>query len=222
MRDDEILGMVWLLQQQRIQFNQMEEQIQTMEAEADTLEKQLHATNFTIAAVLAREFTKVPRERTMYVRWERWFEETQPRIGEQHFRACFRVSSSTFRYLVDVCRPSTVRQDTSMKSATTVEKRVTISLYRPCSSAKERTIGHLFAVGQSVVNGSYREFCDVIIDQLESRTVSIARSQDIDHHMLEFQTVLRFPNAIGALDGCHLPVSPPKDSAVDYRNYKGW
>ncbi|KAG0436734.1 hypothetical protein HPB47_017782 [Ixodes persulcatus] len=34
--------------------------------------------------------------------------------------------------------------------------------------------------------------------------------------------VLGFPNAIGALDGCHLPVSPPKDSAVDYRNYKGW
>ncbi|KAG0415067.1 hypothetical protein HPB47_007766 [Ixodes persulcatus] len=143
-------------------------------------------------------------------------------MGEQHFRACFRVSSTTFRYLVDVCRPSMVRQDTSMKSAMTVEKRVAISLYRLCSSAEERTIGHLFAVGKSVVNGSYREFCDVIIDQLESRTVSMVRSQDLDHHMLEFQAVLGFPNAIGALDSCHMPVSAPNDSAVDYRNYKGW
>ncbi|KAG0410155.1 hypothetical protein HPB47_012737, partial [Ixodes persulcatus] len=50
----------------------------------------------------------------------------------------------------------------------------------------------------------------------------MVRSQDLDHHMLEFQAVLGFPNAIGALDGCHLPVSLPKDSAVDYRNYKGW
>ncbi|KAG0425285.1 hypothetical protein HPB47_027530 [Ixodes persulcatus] len=40
--------------------------------------------------------------------------------------------------------------------------------------------------------------------------------------MREFQAVLGFPNAIGALDGCHLPVSPPKDLAVDYHNYKGW
>ncbi|KAG0418148.1 hypothetical protein HPB47_005096 [Ixodes persulcatus] len=121
MGDDELLGLAWSLQQQRIQFNQMEVQIQTMEAEADTLEEQLHATNFTIAAVLARELTKVPRERTVYVRPDRWFEETLPRMGEQHFRACFRVSSTTFRYLVDVCRPSMVRQDTSMKSAMTVE-----------------------------------------------------------------------------------------------------
>ncbi|KAG0423853.1 hypothetical protein HPB47_000384 [Ixodes persulcatus] len=103
-----------------------------------------------------------------------------------------------------------------------VEKRVAISLYRLCSTAEERTIAHLFAVGQSVVNESYREFCDVVIEELEARTVSMIRNEDLEHHMREFQAVLGFPNAIGALDGCHLPVSPPKDSAVDYRNYKGW
>lgn len=72
-----------------------------------------------------------------------------------------------------------------------------------------------------MVNGSYRDFCDQIIDQLESSTVSMVQSQDLDHHMLEFQAVLGFSNAIGALYGCHLPVSAPNDSVVDYRNYKG-
>ncbi|XP_040072845.1 putative nuclease HARBI1 [Ixodes scapularis] len=66
MGDDELLGMVGSLQQQRIQFNQMEEQIQTMEAEADTLDEQLQASNFTIAAILARELIKVARQRTVY------------------------------------------------------------------------------------------------------------------------------------------------------------
>ncbi|CAN7947596.1 unnamed protein product, partial [Ixodes hexagonus] len=152
----------------------------------------------------------------------RWFEDTLPRLGDQHFRACFRVSSTTFRYLGDVCRPSMLRQDTVMKRAITVEKRVAISLYRLSSTAEERTIAHLFAVGQSVVNGSYREFCNVVIEKLELRTDSMVRNEDLDKHILEFQAVLGFPKAIGALDGCHLPVSPPKDSAVDYRNYKGW
>ncbi|CAN7978825.1 unnamed protein product, partial [Ixodes persulcatus] len=27
---------------------------------------------------------------------------------------------------------------------------------------------------------------------------------------------------IGALDGCHFPISPPKVNASDYHNYKGW
>lgn len=47
-------------------------------------------------------------------------------------------------------------------------------------------------------------------------------NEDLEHHMHEFKAVLGFPNTIGALDGSRLPVSPAKDSAVDYRNYKRW
>ncbi|KAG0424132.1 hypothetical protein HPB47_000118 [Ixodes persulcatus] len=114
-----------------------------------------------------------------------------------------------------------LRQDTVMKRAIMMEKRLAISLYRFCSSAEERTIGHLFAVGQPVVNESYREFYDATIDELESRTVSMVRILDLDHRRLEFQAVLGFPNAIGALDGCYMPVFPPKDSTVDYQNNNG-
>ncbi|KAH7948858.1 hypothetical protein HPB49_002820 [Dermacentor silvarum] len=39
--------------------------------------------------------------------------------------------------------------------------------------------------------------------------------------MREFYAVTGFPEAIGALDGCHFPVSPPKKHAMDYYNYKG-
>ncbi|KAH7941379.1 hypothetical protein HPB49_012852 [Dermacentor silvarum] len=40
--------------------------------------------------------------------------------------------------------------------------------------------------------------------------------------MREFHAVTGFPQAMGALDGCHFPISPPKKAAVDYYNYKGW
>lgn len=53
-----------------------------------------------------------------------------------------------------------------------------------------------------MVNGSYRQFCDVIIDKLESRTVLVVLSQDLYHHMLEFQAVLEFAKAIV---GCGQP-----------------
>ncbi|XP_064469560.1 uncharacterized protein LOC135384279 [Ornithodoros turicata] len=41
-------------------------------------------------------------------------------------------------------------------------------------------------------------------------------------HIREFFAVCQFPQAVGALDGCHFPVSPPKDHGSDYINYKGW
>ncbi|KAH6936453.1 hypothetical protein HPB50_017562 [Hyalomma asiaticum] len=41
-------------------------------------------------------------------------------------------------------------------------------------------------------------------------------------HIKEFQAVCGFPQGVGALDGCHIPVSPPKEHATDYYNYKGW
>ncbi|KAH7944281.1 hypothetical protein HPB52_017884 [Rhipicephalus sanguineus] len=41
-------------------------------------------------------------------------------------------------------------------------------------------------------------------------------------HVREFFAVTGFPQAVGALDGCHFPVSPPKKHATDYYNYKGW
>ncbi|KAH7976751.1 hypothetical protein HPB52_018925 [Rhipicephalus sanguineus] len=41
-------------------------------------------------------------------------------------------------------------------------------------------------------------------------------------HMRECYAISGFPQAIGALDGCHFVVSPPKKDAVDYYNCKEW
>ncbi|KAL1468254.1 hypothetical protein MTO96_025562 [Rhipicephalus appendiculatus] len=41
-------------------------------------------------------------------------------------------------------------------------------------------------------------------------------------HIHEFKAMLGFPQSMGALDRCHFPISPPKENATDYRNYKGW
>ncbi|XP_040070896.1 uncharacterized protein LOC120843564 [Ixodes scapularis] len=44
---------------------------------------------------------------------------------------------------------------------------------------------------------------------------------ELPDHVRESQAALEFPQGIAALDGCHLPVSPPKVNASDYYNYKG-
>ncbi|KAL3211902.1 hypothetical protein MRX96_051923 [Rhipicephalus microplus] len=114
------------------------------------------------------------------------------------------------------------RVDTTMREAISVEKRVAVSLYHLCSAAEDRTITELFAVGRSTVNLLYKEFCTTVLKNLEDDWVKMPSPTDMEEHMREFFAVTGFPQGVGALDGCHFPVPPPKKYASDYYNNKGW
>ncbi|KAL3199958.1 hypothetical protein MRX96_043683 [Rhipicephalus microplus] len=101
-------------------------------------------------------------------------------------------------------------------------KRVAVALYKLCSSAEDRTVANLFDLGRSTVNTIYREFCDIVVEALEDQWVRMLAADEMTHHIREFYAVTGFPQAVRALDGCHFPVSPPKENAIDYYNYKGW
>lgn len=45
--------------------------------------------------------------------------------------------------------------------------------------------------------------------------LTIVRQNELQNRMLEFEVVCSIPSAIGALDGCHLAVSPLKDQDCD-------
>ncbi|KAH9361143.1 hypothetical protein HPB48_003005 [Haemaphysalis longicornis] len=112
--------------------------------------------------------------------------------------------------------------NTRMREAIPVEKRVAVGLYKLCSSAEDRSVAIIFAVGRSTVNSIYREFCEAVVEVMGDEWIGLPTAQGMTDHMREFAAVCDFPNAVGAMDGCHFPVSPPKEHASDYINYKGW
>ncbi|XP_064483202.1 uncharacterized protein LOC135396090 [Ornithodoros turicata] len=109
-----------------------------------------------------------------------------------------------------------------MRAAISVEESVAVGLYRLCSTAEDRTIAHLFGIGRSTVNTVYRQFVTAVIEKLESEWLRMIRPEAMAAHLREFYAVTGFPQALGALDGCHFAVSPPEKNAVDYHNHKGW
>ncbi|XP_064468466.1 uncharacterized protein LOC135379146 [Ornithodoros turicata] len=177
--------------------------------------------HFDLAAVIADCVRRVHRRRWAFERNERWFEDTLPHLGDLHFKQALRVSPSTFRYLLQSLR-SLEREDTNMRGAISLEKRVAVGLYRLCSTAEDRTIAHLSAISRSTVNTIFREFCGAVIEHLKSEWLRMVRPEEMASHMRKFFALSGFPHAVGVLDGCHFPVSPPKLHAVDYHNYKGW
>ncbi|KAH7946703.1 hypothetical protein HPB52_003760 [Rhipicephalus sanguineus] len=109
-----------------------------------------------------------------------------------------------------------------MRKPLSVGKRVAVGLYRLCSSAEDRTIAHLFGIGRSTVNTVYRELCRAVVSKVEGAWMQMPRKEEMTDHMRECYAITGFPQAIGALYGCHFAVSPPKRYAVDYYNYEGW
>lgn len=185
-------------------------------------EEQLAATSFVLAAAVCETSHAIFRERWSYQRNENWFEDTLPNLGEANFKQAFRVSQTTFRYIVESCRPVLERQDTTMRKAISTEKRVAIGLYKLCSTAEDRTVAHLFGQGRSTVNTIFRQFVRAVIEMLEAEWIRMVSRKDMAAHLREFFAVTGFPHALGAMDGCHFPISPPKEHASDYHNYKGW
>ncbi|XP_050028799.1 uncharacterized protein [Dermacentor andersoni] len=185
------------------------------------IRRRLIANNCLLTA-LASSRRAVQRRVWAYRRHEQWFEKTLPNLGSRHFKQSFRVSETTFRYLVDVCRPAMQRQATNMRECVALEKRVAVSLYKLCSCAEDRAIADIFGIGRSTVNVIYREFCATVVATLEKEWVKMPSPDDMPAHIKEFQAVCDFPQGVGALDGCRIPVSPPKEHASDYYNYKGW
>ena len=63
----------------------------------------------------------------------------------------FRMSHDTFVYLRDELHASVERNDTTMRQAIPVERRVALTLCFLSTGTDYRTIGHLFGVSKSTV-----------------------------------------------------------------------
>lgn len=194
-----------------------------LSAEIDMLEAKSRRHRRRSKRLLLAAVLQCTRQRAlwMYPRPNSWYETTLPHLPDSGFRDNFRMNRPTFHYIVGVCE-NMRRQDTSMRKAIALEKRVAIGLYRLATSAEERTVANLFGVSPASVNMIFREFCAVIVNNLEAQLVCFPKLHELQEHMRQFAAVCGFPQGVGALDGCHIEVCPPKEEAADYFNYKGW
>ncbi|KAH9373466.1 hypothetical protein HPB48_009511 [Haemaphysalis longicornis] len=185
-------------------------QQQHLQAEIEEIDEELRQTAKRRKLRMAAIMRLCSRERRVwsYHRSGSWYDTTLPNLPDSAFRENFRVSSTTFTYIVNACECMR-RQDTNMRRAIPLDKRVAIGLYRLASSAEERTVAHLFGVSRPLVNLIFREFCRVVVRHLEHLYIKFPRPCEMAEHLRQFEAVLGFPRELVALDGCHLEVCPP-------------
>ncbi|KAG8193586.1 hypothetical protein JTE90_000222 [Oedothorax gibbosus] len=153
-------------------------------------------------------------------RTDNWWAKIVIPMDETEWRNNFRISKSTYRFL---CEKLTTldRMDTRMRHAIRRDKRIAIAVYTLSSSAEYRTIGNLFGVSKSSVCKIVAEFCTLFVHLCSKDFIQLPTTeQEILRAATEFESFWDFPQCVGAIDGTHIKIQPPKVHAHSYYNYK--
>ena len=93
-----------------------------------------------------------------------WFEHMLlNQYANNIWREHFRISRQTFQFICNLVRPHLVRQDTNMRRAIPVEKRVAVALWRLATGNSYRTTGLVFGVGRCTALKLKDEFCSALL-----------------------------------------------------------
>ena len=103
-----------------------------------------------------------------------------------------------------------------------VEVRVAVTIWKLATNVEYRTLSAVFGLGRSTVGEIVVETCRAIASHLLSQYVQIPHGDRLKEIVEEFETCWGFPQAAGAIDGSHIPIIHPDESASDYYNRKGY
>ena len=109
-----------------------------------------------------------------------------------------------------------------MREPVSVEERVAVTIWKLATNVEYRTLASLFGLGRATVGRIVVETCSEIAMHLLPRYVQIHSGEKLKEIIEGFETVWGFPQAAGAIDGSHIPIIRPDDSASDYYNRKGY
>lgn len=174
-----------------------------------------------IQAVLAVLNQPKPKVVWMRLRSDAWFEMVMRSYNEQQWYENFRVTKTTFMFILNEIRDDITRQDTVMRKAISAERRLALTLYYLASTAEYRTLAHLFGVSNSFVCIVVKDVCDAVNRRL-SRMIDFPQGEDLVQVMECYEKNWDIPMCAGAIDGTHIPILAPQESHADYVNRKGY
>ena len=152
-----------------------------------------------------------------------FWEETCQGWNERDWVENFRMSKEAFNRLCVELSPHILKRDTNFRKAIKVRHRVAMTLYWLADTAQCRMIANLFGVGKSTVCGIVKQVCEVIVRIPLPRYIYVPRSrQEVQEKIEGFESWAGFPQVVGAVDGCNVPIIGAEQIPDDYISRKGF
>lgn len=113
----------------------------------------------------------------------------------------------------DELRPHLERQTTKFRLPVSVEVRVAVTIWRLGANVELRTLAALFGLGRSTVGEIVLDTCDAIAIHLLPKYIRIPQNCCLRAIEEGFEHRWGFPHTVGAIDGSHIPILKPMESA---------
>ncbi|XP_015276457.1 PREDICTED: uncharacterized protein LOC107118608 [Gekko japonicus] len=161
-----------------------------------------------------------PNDRTVWSKTQKtdwWDNLLASQFDSSEWVRYFRMSREAVLELVERLRPVLQREDTNMRAAIPVDKRVALTLWKLATSDSYRSVANQFGVGVSTASVIVMEVCEAIHDVLLKHVIQLGDAQAV---MDGFDRA-GFPNCLGVVDETHIPILCSPHGASAYINGKG-
>ena len=136
------------------------------------------------------------------------------------FTEYFRINKETFNNLCEILRPELSNQNTQLRNAVDLEKRVAIAIRRLAKGDSFTSLSMQFGVGSSTCHAICQEF-EATLCNIRGRYIKFPYTRNEAQRIInDFQELNGIPQIVGIVDGSHIPIIAPNENKEDYFNRK--
>ena len=141
---------------------------------------------------------------------------------DQKWVKTFRLTKDKFYELLEMLRPYVSPDETSPNHRKLdAAKRIAVCLYHLRDTGSMWMTANTFGIHQSTVSMVVVEICDAIKRILGQQLLYMPKTEeDIKKKVTCMELKFGMPQALGPIDGTHIPNIRPPESSQDYFNYK--
>ena len=103
-----------------------------------------------------------------------------------------------------------------------MEQRIAVTIWKLPSNIEHRMLAGMFGIGWSTACEIVNDTAKQIVTHLLPKYVKIPNGDRLKEIVEGFEILLGFPQAVGIIDGTHIPIIHPQYSSADYYNWKGF
>ncbi|XP_067948704.1 uncharacterized protein [Watersipora subatra] len=150
-----------------------------------------------------------------------WYDNVLLNSEDSIWIANLRLPRGSVENLCTILAEELSPADLTVREPLSLMKRVCIALYKLASCAEYRAVAAVFGVSTASVHIYLHRFTKAIC-KIKSRYIQWYTTEEAIDMAAFIEQNYKYPQAIGAIDGSHIPVKPPLDGKADYICRKGY
>lgn len=137
-------------------------------------------------------------------------------IPDSHFRRLMRMNRNTFNVILNTLGPRLVRQNSIFRDCLPPCKVLALGIYRLAHGNTYVSMAPTFCVGKSTTIEAVQDVVNALFDIRQDHIKWPETLAEVEESISTFDALSSLPNIVGAIDGSHIPIKAPDESAVDY------